>query len=247
MKISTDGLIIGEQNIGENDRLITVLTRKNGVIKAFVKNCRSLKSAKGSATRLLCYSRLIIYVSRDKYIVDDAVCEEMFIKLRTDIVNMSLAQYFCELFGYLAPKETQAEEYLRLVLNALYLLSNNKRPPVVIKSAVELRIMCFSGYMPDLLCCNSCKCYESEKMYFLPHSGRIMCGDCISGVDEYSISIGMGVTTAMRYCIYAEFNKMFNFSLSDEGLNILEKCAEEYLLLRTEHNFKTLEFYKTIR
>ena len=33
MKISTDGLIIGEQNIGEQDRLITVLTRKKGIIK----------------------------------------------------------------------------------------------------------------------------------------------------------------------------------------------------------------------
>lgn len=54
MKLATDGLIIGEQNIGEQDRLITVLTRKRGVIKAFVKNCRSLKSAKGSATS--CYA-----------------------------------------------------------------------------------------------------------------------------------------------------------------------------------------------
>ena len=78
MKLSTDGLIIGEQNIGEQDRLVTVLTQKRGVIRAFVKNCRSLKSAKGSSTRLLCYSRLTLYVNRDTYIVDEAVCQEMF-------------------------------------------------------------------------------------------------------------------------------------------------------------------------
>lgn len=247
MKLATDGLIIGEQNIGEQDRLITVLTRKRGVIKAFVKNCRSLKSAKGSATRLLCYSRLTLYVGRDTYIVDDAVCEEMFIKLRTDITNMLLAQYFCELFGYLAPKEINADEYLRLMLNGLYLLCNKKRPNGVIKSAVELRAMCFSGYMPDLVCCNHCKCYESEMMFFLPRSGRLMCGNCIAKTDEYRIAVGMGVTTAMRFCVYAEFSKMFNFKLSDEGLNLLERCAEEYITFTTEHNFKTLDFYKTIR
>ena len=100
--------------------------------------------------------------------------------------------------------------------------------------------------MPDLVCCDGCKCYESEAMYFLPKSGRLICGDCISKINEYSIKIGMGVTTAMRYCIYAEFNKMFNFKLSDEGLNVLEKCSEQYLLSTTEHNFKTLEFYKTM-
>ncbi|MEE0265076.1 MAG: DNA repair protein RecO [Acutalibacteraceae bacterium] len=246
MKISTDGLIIGEQNIGEQDRLITVLTRERGIIKAFVKNCRSLKSAKGSATRLLCYSRLVLYINRDTYIVDEATSEEMFIKLRTDIVNMSLAQYFCELVGHLAPKESKAEEYLRLMLNALYLLCNNKRPLSVIKSAVELRMLCFSGYMPDLVCCNSCKCYESEVMYFLPKSGRLVCGDCIHDINEQSIKIGMGVTTAMRYCIYAEQNKMFNFKLSDNGLKLLESCCEQYLFYTTSHNFKTLEFYKTI-
>lgn len=247
MKISTDGLIIGEQNIGEKDRLVTVLTRKKGIIRAFVKNCRSLKSAKGSATRLLCYSRLVIYISRDTYIIDEAICEEMFIKLRTDIVNMSLSQYFCELVGYLAPRETQAEEYLRLMLNALYLLSNNKRSNTVIKSAVELRMMCFCGYMPNLVCCEICKCYEDENMHFLPHSGRFICSSCLNNIDEYSIRIGMGVATAMRYCIYAEPNKMFNFKLSDEGLALLERCTEEYLLFTTEHNFKTLDFYKTIR
>ena len=64
MKILTDGLIIGEQSVGEKDRLVTVLTRKSGVIRAFVKNCNSLKSAKGAATRLLCYSRLSIYFGR---------------------------------------------------------------------------------------------------------------------------------------------------------------------------------------
>jgi len=171
----------------------------------------------------------------------------MFIKLRTDIIDMSLAQYFCELAGYLAPKETPAEEYLRLMLNALYLLCNKKRPLSVIKSAVELRLMCFSGYMPDLVCCSSCKCYENENMYFLPHSGRLICGDCIKATDEYSIAVGMGVTTAMPFCIYSEFSKMFNFKLSDEGMAILERCAEEYIAFTTEHNFKTLDFYKTIR
>lgn len=247
MKLSTDGLIIGEQNIGEQDRLVTVLTQKRGVIRAFVKNCRSLKSAKGSSTRLLCYSRLTLYVNRDTYIVDEAVCQEMFISLRTDITAMSLAQYFCELFGYLAPKETGADEYLKLILNALYLLSRKKRPDGIIKTATELRLMCFCGYMPDLVCCSNCKCYESKRMFFLPKSGKLLCGDCIEQSDEYSIEVGMGVTTAMRFCIYAEFSKMFNFKLSPEGTELLERCCEEYIAFITEHNFKTLEFYKTIR
>lgn len=246
MKISTDGLIIGEQDIGEKDRLVTVLTREKGIIRAFVKNCKSLKSSKGTATRLLCYSRLSVFFGRDTYIIDDAVCKEMFINLRNDIINMSLAQYFCEIALYFSPQETNAESYLKLMLNALYLLSNNKRLLPVIKSAVEFRIMSYSGYMPNLVSCSECNCYENEIMYFLPRSGKLICKDCISSNREYKIALDMSVVTAMRYCIYAEPKKMFNFKLPQSKLKLLEKCSEEYIMYITEHKFKTLDFYKNI-
>ena len=42
MKFRTDGLIIREQNIGENDRLVWVLTRTHGVIKAFARGAKKL-------------------------------------------------------------------------------------------------------------------------------------------------------------------------------------------------------------
>ncbi|GHU81349.1 DNA repair protein RecO [Clostridia bacterium] len=246
MKISTDGLIIKEQNIGEQDRLVTVLTRTNGIINAFVKNGRSIKSNKGSATRLLCYSRLVIYIKRDTYIIDEAQSEEMFIKLRTDIIKMSLAQYFCELAYTLAPKELPAEEYLRLMLNSLYVLAKGTKEPQLIKPVFEMRMLAYYGYMPDLVCCQACKCYESEEMYFLPKSGLLLCGNCKGASGEYSIRLSMGVLTALRHSVYAENGKLFSFNLPKEGLDLLEKTAEEYMQFHIERSLQTLEFYKTI-
>lgn len=247
MKISTDGLILREQNIGEQNRLVTVLTRSHGVVRAFVRGCRSLISSKGSATRLLCYSRLVIFIGRDTFTIDEAQSEEMFIPLRQDVVKMSLAQYFCELAIHFVPENLPAGDYLRLLLNALYLLSRDKRPMGLIKAAVELRMLTLGGYMPDLVCCESCKCYEHEKMYFLPKRGVLLCGDCLKGNGEYSILLGMGVTTAMRHCVYTQFDKLFQFSLPPDSIALLERASEEYLLHISEKSFKTLDFYKTIR
>lgn len=247
MRISTDGLILREQNIGEQNRLVTVLTRSHGVVRAFVRNCRSLKSPKGAATRLLCYSRLVIFAGRDTYTIDEAQSEEMFIPLRNDVVKMSLAQYFCELALHFVPENLPAGDYLRLLLNALYLLSRGMRPAALVKAAVELRMLTLGGYMPDLICCESCKCYEHEKMHFLPKRGVLLCGDCLKKNGEYSILLGMGVTTAMRHCVYAEFDKLFQFTLPPESISLLERASEEYLLHISEKNFKTLDFYKTIR
>ena len=60
MKFRTMGLIIKEQNIGEQDKLVYVLTQTNGVIKAFVRGAKNIKNQKCAATSLLSYSRLTI-------------------------------------------------------------------------------------------------------------------------------------------------------------------------------------------
>lgn len=247
MNLSTDGLIIKEKNIGESNRLVTVLTRSNGVLRAFVKNANSFKSKKCASTRLLCYSRLSIFKGRDAYIIDDAQSLEMFIPLRNDVVKMALAQYFCELALHFFPEDVPCEEGLRLILNTLYILSKGARTNNLIKGAAELRLASICGYMPDLVCCNDCKKYEDENMHFFPKSGLLLCSECLDNRNEYSINTGLGVTAALRHAIYAPFEKLFSFSLSDGGEKIFEAAAEQYLLSLTEHGFKTLDFYKMIR
>ena len=247
MKLTTDGLIISEMNIGEQDRLVTVLTRSHGIIRAFVKGAKNIKSSKNAATGLLCYSRLDIFSGRDKYIIDDAVTQEMFFKLREDIEKLSLAQYFCELMGYLAPENENAEPYLRLILNTLYFLTNGKRANDILKAIFELRILSISGYMPDLICCTECGCYEAEKMYFQPVSGTIICGDCLRKSGETAIETGMGVTTAMRHIIYSPFEKIYSFTLDNEGERLLERVSEIYMLTRIDKSFTALKFYKTMK
>ena len=111
MKLTTDALIIRENNtLGESDRFVTALTRELGVIRASVRGARQLKNRNGSATQLLCYSRLSLYKGREKYIVDDAEPLQVFFDVRGDLTKLALAQYFCELAGVLAPAEEEAEE-----------------------------------------------------------------------------------------------------------------------------------------
>ena len=164
MQIDTDGLIVKEQNIGESDRLVTVLTREEGILRAFVRGAKRMKSRSASSTQLLCYSRLSIYKGRDTYVIDEAQPEEVFFPLRQDMEKLSLAQYFCELAIALAPENAEAGDFLRLILNGLHFLSNGKRPALLIKAAVEMRMLSLAGYMPNLICCQECGGYEADEM-----------------------------------------------------------------------------------
>lgn len=246
MKFQTDGLIIKEMNIGEQDKLVHVLTKSHGVVKAFVKGAKSIKNQKCAPSSLLSYSRLTFYKSRESYIIGDARSLRIFSKLRSDVKKMCLAQYFCELALTICPQEQPAEEYLRLVLNSLYLINESKRPENLVKPCLEMRLSAMAGYLPDLRMCSVCGEYTAETMYFLPREGRLECASCRSPGAGGAIPLSESALHALRHTVYADDERLFSFSLSDEGLDMLNRASESYLKYRFEKDFKTLIFYKTI-
>lgn len=245
MRLNTDGLIIKEQQTGEDDRLVTLLTRNYGVIRAFVRGAKRIKSKSQSSTQLFAYGNYSIYRGKDAYSIDEAQPIEIFFELRKDIVALSLAQYFCELAGELAPVEDDAEDYLRLVLNALHMLMKNKKSHEQLKAIVELRLMSLAGYMPDLVLCGDCESFDDEGMYFSPVEGRIFCGECVK--NHTCNPLPNGVLSAMRHICYAEDAKLFSFTLPDESMKYLAEITEQFLLVQTSKKYKTLDFYKTMK
>ncbi len=246
-KIKTDGLIIKQQNIGEQDRLVTILTRDRGVIRAFVRQGKNIKSRNCASTGLLCYSEFKLYKGKqDYYTVETAQLLNMFSELKKELTKLSLAEYFCEVAAAVCPTEQEAEEHLRLILNALYLLSKGGAEELLIKSAVEMRLASISGYMPDLLMCPRCGEYESDEMYFLL-SGQLYCKDCFEKFPlPQGVKITKSLSLALRHLVFAEDKKLFSFTLSKASLIRLSEITEEYLSRKVEKNFQTLQFYKTV-
>lgn len=245
MRLNTDGLIIKEQAVGESDKLVTVLTADLGVIRAFVKRGRSIKSRMGASTGLLCYSHLTVFNNKGTYYIDEATAAEVFFGLRSDIARTALAQYFCDVCMHIGVEESSTPEVLRLMLNCLYFLADGKRTPEQIKPVLELRLMAYSGFSPDLTACCECGATDGE-MLFDVRGGVLICGGCCGGNTVGRMRISAGVAAAMRHIAYCDFSKLFSFTLSDEGLKRLGEVTEQYLAVQTDRRFKTLDFYKSL-
>lgn len=243
MQTKTQGLVIREQTVGESDRLVTLLTADYGLVKAFVRRAKNIKSNNVSATSLFAYSEFTLYRSREAYVVDNAVANEVFFDLRKDINSLSLAQYFVQLAYFLCAEEQPAPDTLRLLLNALHLLCKGKKSHKLIKSVVELRMLALGGYMPNLLACYRCGTYESEVMYFDVQEGCIYCKDCFR---NNALTAPLGVITAMRYICLSDLGKVFSFNIGEENMNILSDITEKYTLSRIDGRLTTLDFYKAI-
>lgn len=246
MRLQTDGLVIKTRNIGEADRLITILTRDHGIINAFVRGARKMKGRMVSSTQQFAYARFVLFCGKDAFVADEAEAIRIFFRFGGDdgIEKISLAYYFAELALALAPQGDNAEGFLRLMLNSLSFLADGSRQPGLLKAVLELRFLSMAGYMPNLLACEECGSFVTDVMYFLPESGSLYCADCPR--PNGSIEASRGVVTAMRHIIYSEFEKLFRFSLSPESEKQLTYITEKYLFTQTQRHFQTLDFYKTV-
>ena len=244
MRTNTDGLILKEQNIGEKDKLVTVLTRHNGLVRAFVRGAKSVKNRKNSSTGMFCYSKLSLYKTKDTYIIDEAEPIELFFPLRSDLEKLALAQYFSELVLTLVQEDEPAEEYLRLILNSLHFLAKDKMPNEQVKAITELRIMCIAGFMPNLIACDRCGEYETDTMYFDVEDGLLYCENCVPSDMIFQLDIGL--IKALRHIAFSDFEKIYSFKMEEYALPDLSYVTEKYLLSKLQRNFKTLEFYKDI-
>ncbi|MBD5082594.1 MAG: DNA repair protein RecO [Clostridiales bacterium] len=244
MRRTTKGLVIKEQTIGESDRLVTLLTADFGLVKAFVRRAKQLKSRLNSATTLFAYCDFSLYKSKDAFVVDDAVPIEVFFNLRQDIDRLTLAQYFAQLAYELSAEEQPQEELLRLILNSLHLLCKGEKSIAQIKAVFEFRALCLGGYMPSVLACDHCGTYETPLMYFDTMEGKIYCENCPK---TGAVPVPKNVITAIRFICLTEPTKIFSFSLSDENIALLESVAEKYTVSRIQRRLSALEFFKGLQ
>ncbi len=245
MRFTTEALVIKETNVGEQDRLVTLLTRDMGVIRAFAAGAKSIKSKKGAATGLLAYSSFTILKKNDTYRIYEASPIKIFFGAGIDIVRLSLAQYFCELAAVIVPNETNSEDYLRLILNSLHFLLVEGRAPALIKAITELRFAVLSGYSPNLVACEHCGKFEDNLMYFDINEGLLYCGECKRN-NEYLAAVDKTVLSAMRHIVYSKFSNLYSFEIPAEAQSVLSLITQKYIVLQTEHTYQTLDFYNSI-
>lgn len=244
-KFTVDGIVVKTSVTGEADRIVWVLTRNKGIIRAFAKGARGTKNRLHSGTSLFAYGSFLFYEKNGTYNVNEADVREVFFDLRKSMETLTLAQYFCEVILKNVPEKCEEEIYLRLLLNSLHFLCKSEKNELLIKSVFELRLSCISGYMPSLVACDACTEYATDVMYFDCLSGTLYCDKC--GKNMSVPAVPLAVISAMRHICFSDFGKIFSFELSYEMLIILNRLTEKYLINVTGQEYNLLKFFSELK
>ena len=243
---TTKALVLREVRYKEADRMLTLFTSTDGKITAKARGALRKSSKTAAATQQLTYSEMTLFGNRGKWTVNEAAVIEPFAGLRTDIGDFALGCYFAECLDALSVEDQPEPAILQLGLNSLYALSNKMYPPEQIKAAFELRLMCLTGYTPELSACPACGCQEIEQPVLSLERGSVFCRACADSRDQLA-RLCPDSLAALRYIVSAPAKQLFSFRLEGEAMQRLSAAAERYLLLQTERQFSTLTYWKNIR
>ena len=255
-----NGLIIRESEIGENDKLLTILTEKFGKLFVIGKGVRSVRSRHMAATQLFSYSSFNLRKRGNYYYITDSDLIENYYDIRSDMLKLALSSFICDVVCEVSREGIEEREILKLTLNTLYAIAKNIRSLEIIRASFEMRIATECGFMPDLSSCRSCNEQTPEFSCLDIMDGTIICDKCRksstyavvkdaffeTGIPKPIAIMSASVLSAVKYITLSKSERFLAFSLDESEHQMFFEVCEKYLLHHLERGFYSLDFYKSL-
>ncbi len=161
---SATGINLKAQPFGESDRLLTILTREFGLIKAIAPGARKAKSSLGGRSELFVVNQLLIAKGRSLDRITQAETVTTYAGLSKNLGKLAASQYLAELVLSQALGDHQQEDLFILLnehLNRLQTLSNshliaNSTQMIACLTQGIFHLLALAGTAPQVqLCCLS--------------------------------------------------------------------------------------------
>lgn len=241
------GIVLRSVDTKESDKILTVLTAGMGKVSVVAKGARSRRSKVTAATQFLAYSELVLSESHGWQYLSEASTIELFDGVRQDVELLSLASYFAELTEAVAYEESEAGEILSLLLNALYAMGTLKKPSELVRASFEIKLMSLIGFEPLLERCACCGAERPEQPVLDVAEGIVHCRGCTVGPTGRGLALTDGTLAAMRHVLYGDPRRLYSFTLEEPDQRCYTRTAEAYVTAMLDRNFRTLDFYKSLR
>jgi DNA repair protein RecO (recombination protein O) len=170
-----EAVVLRTHKLGEVDRILTMLTRQHGQVRAVAKGVRKTSSRFGGRLEPFTVVDVQFYVGKN---LDTITQAEQLTSYGTRIIEdyqrYTIASAIAEAAEKLT-REVSSERHYLLVVGALRSLAQTEIEPDQILDSYLLRSLSLSGWVPALDSCSSC---GSVPITFSVHTGAVSCKAC---------------------------------------------------------------------
>jgi DNA repair protein RecO (recombination protein O) len=181
-----DGIVLRTHKLGEADRIVTLLARRSGRVRAVAKGVRRTKSRFGARLEPFTHVDLLLYTGRSLDVITQADTMRPYGKpFAADYPRYTTGTAMLETAEKFTPveKEPAMRQFLLLV-GGLRALGDGAHDPRLILDAYLLRSLAVAGYAPALDECAVCGTRvepDSEALRtfaFAIGAGGLVCRSC---------------------------------------------------------------------
>jgi DNA repair protein RecO (recombination protein O) len=178
-----EAIVLRTHKLGEADRIITLLTRQHGRVRAVAKGVRKTTSRWGSRLEPFTHVDLQLAEGRNLDIITQADTLDAFPSQLGDHYDRYTAgTVMLETADRLVSEEKQpALQQFLLLVGGLRAMTGGERTPAQVLDSYLLRSLAVAGYAPSFAQCARCG-DPGPLRWFSPAAGGALCGDCrVSG------------------------------------------------------------------
>ncbi len=186
-------IVLRTYKLGEADRIVVVLTRSTGKVRAVAKGVRRTGSKFGSRVEPGSYTQMQLHEGRGELeIVTQAETVEAFHTTRSDLTRLSRAAALLEAVDQLAQERESSPRLFDMLLGGLRTIED--RNPAMVVAAFYLKLLANEGVAPELECCVDCA-EATETLAWAVEAGGVRCGGCGGGrrVSDTALAVGRAV------------------------------------------------------
>ncbi|AKM84517.1 MAG: repair protein RecO, DNA repair protein RecO (recombination protein O) protein [candidate division Kazan bacterium GW2011_GWA1_50_15] len=196
--IKTSGIVIRKLNLGEADKILTVLTRDRGKIRVLAKGVRRPKAKLTGFADLFQHNDFILAEGRNWDIVTAATTVERLVGDDTDLGQIGLMYYVCELVDKLIEETQTVAGSFELLRETLAYIKHHPESNAV-RAYFEMKLLTMLGFAPELGHCiiSRSSLNEDQPIYFSAHLGGLV-SEAHRSADDFARPISVNGVKWLR-------------------------------------------------
>jgi DNA repair protein RecO (recombination protein O) len=173
------GIVLRTHKLGEADRIVSLVTKGHGKVRAVAKGVRKTKSRFGARVEPPTHVALQLWEGRELDVVTSAEALDHFKAVRTDLDRLTRATALLEAVDAVVQEREEDPRIYAMLLGALRVLAAQEAPLLV--PAFYWKLLAQQGVGPVVDVCTHCG-EAADLVAFDAVEGGALCRACRSGV-----------------------------------------------------------------
>lgn len=179
--VETEGLILKTYSLAEADKIIVLLTRREGLVRGVAKGAKRLKSRFGGSLEPFSIVDVTYFQKEERELVSIRQIElvKSFFDVAGEPLFLQKFAYLTELLVNFAPPHDPDERLYRMAKICLETSAENPKSLENIVLYFEIWVLRLGGYLPDWSICDDCRTpFDADEDASLQINFQLVCQRC---------------------------------------------------------------------